>query len=445
MARLSRALLGRPFMPWQRVASQWLNEHDDNGTRVRGLSCVTIQRQAGKTSWLLAEAVDRCLFGAPRTRVWYTAQTASYAREKWAELVDELDRSPLRGRFRTRTANGSERLTFANGSTLRPFTPARDALHSMQSDLVIVDEAWKFPDQRGSELMQGIGPTQATRRGAQVVIVSTAGSAESSWLRGFVDRGRGGDPAVSYLEWSIPDDADPLDLDAIAKHHPAVGHTIDRAFLEREAAILAEQPGEFARAYGNRWTTVVEPVIPVGAWVSARRRDAVPADVPPVLGVDVAVDRSASSIVACWPAVDTGGLVVEVVEYRPGVQWVAKRVEELAGRHNARVVADSSGPVTTVVEELKRTRVKLTTTNTKEVSSASAAFLDRVLNGTVSHRGDVALDAAAAGAASRAVGDAWCWGRRTSGTDVSPLVAASLAVWGYTSRRPVSVPIVAYG
>jgi hypothetical protein len=39
-----------------------------------------------------------------------------------------------------------------------------------------------------------------------------------------------------------------------------------------------------------------------------------------------------------------------------------------------------------------------------------------------------AFDAARAGATERPLGDAWAWGRRKSSVDISPLVAATLAV-----------------
>jgi hypothetical protein len=33
------------------------------------------------------------------------------------------------------------------------------------------------------------------------------------------------------------------------------------------------------------------------------------------------------------------------------------------------------------------------------------------------------------GAAKRPLGDAWAWSRKSSGVDISPLVAITLAVW----------------
>src|SRR6478752_9550270 len=82
VARLSATLLGRPFMPWQHTAAALLNEHDGAGVRTNPFLVLTVQRQAGKTSWLLAEAVERCMVGLPDRRVWYTAQNGQYAREK---------------------------------------------------------------------------------------------------------------------------------------------------------------------------------------------------------------------------------------------------------------------------------------------------------------------------------------------------------------------------
>jgi hypothetical protein len=449
VARLSAAVLGRDLMPWQRSAADLLNEHDPAGVRLRPFTVVTIQRQAGKTTWLLAEALDRCLFGRPFTRVWYTAQTGQYAREKWGELAAELlgPGSALRGRVQAKYTNGTERLVFPNGSTFRPFPPTKDALHSMQSDLVIVDEAWTFDAARGAELMQAISPTQATRPGAQVVIVSTAGTAASSWLRSFVDRGRGRDPSVTYLEWAIADNVDPLDVDAVAAAHPAVGRTIDRQFLIDQAAILAATPGEYARAYGNRWTTTLEQVIPAGDWAAIRHRDGTPrAGVVPVLGVDVAVDRSAAAVVACWP--DAAGVpTLELVEYRDGTDWAADRVRALHAAHGSPVVLDGgTGPASTVLDQLDGGARPpwITALTPRQLTTACAQLLDAVTTRAVAHRGDTALDRAAAAAARRTTGDGWAWSRRSSSADVSPLLAASLALYGDSHRTPAPVRPVAY-
>lgn len=419
-------------MPWQRLASRLVNEHDGTGRRLRPFIIVTIQRQAGKTTWLLSEAVDRCMFGPPRQRVWYTAQTGQVARDKWDELVDELERSPLAGQVTTKRTNGSERITFPNGSTLRPFPPTREALHGQQSDLVIIDEAWAHSAERGAELMQAVGPTQATRPGAQVIVVSTAGSlADSTYLWPLVTRGRAGDSALSYLEWSIPDLIDPLDVAAVAAYHPAVGHTVDVSFLEREAGILSDFPGEFARAYGNRWTQTLERVIDPAAWARIRTEAPLPAGAPVFAG-DIAQDRSRGAIVAAVAG------TLEVVESRPGTEWIGGRLAELVERHTpAGVLVDRIGPSATLADDLDRAGVTILELNPRDISAACQRFLDDVVNGRIRVRPHPALDAAVDAAAQRPLGEGWAWARRRAAAPICELVAATLASWG-DQHRPAT-------
>jgi hypothetical protein len=234
-----------------------------------------------------------------------------------------------------------------------------------------------------------------------------------------------------------------MDLDAVSAAHPAIGRTINRAFLEDQAGILVATPGEFARAYGNRWTQTLEQVIPAVDWAAIRHRDAVPsASVPPVLAVDVAVDRSATAIVACWPDAE-GVPVLEVIRHAPGVAWAVQLLQRIRTEQRAPlIVADSSGPVLTVVDELVQLKVPVTQTNGREYTTACAGLLDKITDHTVAHRGEPALDAAVAGAGRRTMGDGWGWGRRTSTADVSPLIAASLALWGHQHRPSAARPAV---
>jgi hypothetical protein len=73
--------------------------------------------------------------------------------------------------------------------------------------------------------------------------------------------------------------------------------------------------------------------------------------------------------------------------------------------------------------------VKTDTVSGREYAAACGGFYDAVVQGTVVHLDQPVLNAAVAGARKRILGDAWAWGRK-GGTDVSPLVAATLARWG---------------
>jgi hypothetical protein len=54
------------------------------------------------------------------------------------------------------------------------------------------------------------------------------------------------------------------------------------------------------------------------------------------------------------------------------------------------------------------------------------------------------LSAALAGATKRSLGDAWAWSRRNSAVDISPLVAATLALWLAEATDGAGVPLVAF-
>ena len=55
-------------------------------------------------------------------------------------------------------------------------------------------------------------------------------------------------------------------------------------------------------------------------------------------------------------------------------------------------------------------------------------LVDLVAQGDLAHLGSDDLRDAIRGARSRPLGDAWAWSRKNSSVDISPLVAATLAL-----------------
>jgi hypothetical protein len=55
---------------------------------------------------------------------------------------------------------------------------------------------------------------------------------------------------------------------------------------------------------------------------------------------------------------------------------------------------------------------------------------DAVAQRTLRHLGQPELSDAIAGGVKRPLGDLWAWSRKSSAVDISPLVAATLALWG---------------
>lgn len=426
-------ILGKPPMPWQQWAADVIGEiNPATGLHRWPIVVVSVQRQSGKSELANAIMAHRAITKAG-ARVWHTAQTGQDARDMWTKLDDAISKSPLARIAVTKRTNGSERIIINGSATIRPHPPTREAMHGRQSDLSVIDEGWAFDEEQGAALMQAIQPTQATRPGAQIVIMSTRGSAASTWFHDLVDDARDSDH-MALLDWGIEDDIDPDDLDAIAAAHPAVGHTIDRGVIDSAAAILT--PAEFVRAYGNRATGALDRTIPTDDWQAIQDDAPIPDDAQVVVGVAVSVDRAESAIVVAGLDHDGETPVVEVVETRPGSAWVAERAAGIARRQHATVVVDPIGPASFVADQLVSDEaVEVETMTGRTITSACGDMLDRIAGPDkyrVRVRPSTPLDRAADVVTRKRVGDGWAWSRRGSVGSIATLEAATLAVHGLT-------------
>jgi hypothetical protein len=124
----------------------------------------------------------------------------------------------------------------------------------------------------------------------------------------------------------------------------------------------------------------------------------------------------------------TAAAHVEVVEHKRGTGWVAGALARAARAHDA---AASSAT--------RRARPRRCCPAARALGvevddgqrAGARAGVRRVLRrrrpGALRHLGTPELAAAVAGAATRPLGDAWAWSRKSSAVDISPLVACTLA------------------
>jgi hypothetical protein len=390
---------------------------------------LTIPRQNAKTSTLLAVEVDRSLFWGPGQHIVYTAQDRNYARAKWEEQCQFIERTPLARAVKVRRSNGSEQMTWtATGSTIGITAPTKTAGHSTTLDLGVIDEAWARPD---ADVEQGFRPAMSTRPAAQLWVVSTMGTDESVYLHDKVDDGRarveaGERSDVAYFEWSASDSDDPDDPETWWGCMPALGYTVTEKVIQVDHDAM--DPAEFARAYLNRRAGGGRPVFDVAGWQACRDPGSKLAGVP-CFALDITPDRA-------WAAIGVAGRRqdrrqhVEIVEHRPGTDWVVGRLRELYERWNPwPVVVDGLSPAYSLVDELERLSVKTAATTAREYAAAAGQFYDAVVGGAVAHLDQPVLNVAVGAARKRVLGDAWVWARR-AGADTSPLVAVTLARYG---------------
>ena len=436
------------LMPWQQLAANILGELDAaTGLPYYDLGVVTVPRQAGKSDLCVVCAAERCV-SRPGFRSWYTAQTGQDARDEFLKFYDDtLADTALRTLLGAglKRGKGDEVATWPNRSHHRPHPPTEQKLHGKQSDRNDVDEGWAFDEEDGKALLQAIAPTQLTRPGAQTIVWSAGGTPRSTWLAGLVARGRASVEALTiagaeaparmaYLELGVPDDLDIRDLAAVEAHHPAIGHTIPTL---RGLRNQLPDDDEFARAAGNRWTSVIGSAIDSRMWEGLRYGEPIPDGALLGWGAARAEDGS-HVVVACAADLGDGRVVVEVADvlptsYRAGefvAGWVARDATDL----------DPSGPTAALAEELAA-RPNVHALTAREASAACQDLLDGMRARRILFRQNThtpTLDASARVAQKRPVADGGVmWSRSTSAGSVAALEAATWAVRARKrARRP---------
>lgn len=425
-------LLGLPPMPWQTDLYAVTHEVDPAGHLWFRIVVVVVPRQQGKSSATNAVMVRRSVM-APNMTTVYTAQDRSIAAERLVEQLYErqLRPSPLGPAVEARRANGSERLTFRNGSRVILVAPHERSAHGMTLDLAMIDEAWA---QRDMSLPQAFSPAMVTRPDAQLWIVSTVGDGSDSLLAHYQAAGAASladpDSRLCYVEYSAAPTADPDDPATWLACMPAIGHTIDLDTIRAERAGLPSD--EFERAYLCRRPVAgpADRLISAAAWAAGLDPAAEPT-APLAMAVEVPFDRSSATIAVCG----SGGpdvRVVEVIDRRPDTGWVTARLVELWERHRpTAIVIDPGGPAAPWITDLEALRLPVKPLTARDLAAACGGFYDDVRRGAVRHRTDRDLDAAVAAVQRRPLSNAWAWDRRAGLTDVSPLVAVTLARWGH--------------
>lgn len=376
--------------------------------------------------------VHRALrWGGPQNIV-YTAQSGHHARKKFRnDQLPIVESSRIRSAVeRIYLASGMEALVFKNGSRVEPLPSTASAMHGKTIDLAILDEA-RFDKDNVREA--GALPAMATRKDAQLWIISAAGDVESTFLWDKVEKGRAAvaddrRDGIAYFEWSAPDDAD-IDDPKTWQHHPGLGHLITADTIAH-ARQTTKSVDEFSQEWLGIWSKAVETVIHPATWQKCVDKKAAP-DGPVVFAVDVALDRSRATIAVC----DRAGRI-EIVESRDGMGWVAERIRALSRRHKAPFVVDGYGPAGTLVEPLEALGIVITRYTTRDVVAACGLFFDAIQAHTIKVRPDENLEAAVAGVRKKSMGAGWLWARTDSGVDITPLYAATLAWHNATQKKP---------
>ena len=249
-----------------------------------------------------------------------------------------------------------------------------------------------------------------------------------------------GSDRVAYFEWSAPgDDPDRVtpeerhDMHLIAMANPGLGIRISEEWVAHERDVELGARGFAVERMGiGDWPDpddLNKRAIPIDAWNACFNLSAVMND-PVCFALDVTPDRSSGAIAAAGLSPD-GKIHIGVIEHKRGTEWILEKLEALM--HLGKpigLVIDAKSQGCSFIPDLIRSKIEPETTNSHEYAQACGIFYDSVVHKALSHHGTPELDEAVLNAMKRPLGDAWAWDKKTSATDISPLVACTLALWG---------------
>lgn len=452
-------MLGFQPHPWQTLLNDVSMQISPRDATYEGISSMKLHaqhvgclvgRQSGKTAWAAARVVGQALlpgrkdiaqrFGLLRIapqHIIYTAQRRQSAVERWREHIEFMLNSDVCTYIDdVQYGTGKESVRFVNGSTYRPITPNKNAARGSSLDLVIVDEALAHP----LWLMSTLRPTMSQRHsaagciGSQFVVISNAGNEDSELLNHLQELGhesiRLSNDSRVWMEWSMTPGSDPTSQNTWSATMPTLNQPngISLDYIKEECETM--KLDDFMREY----LCVRVPKSEVGLfdierWKELHRDDIyVIGDL--VIAIDVTPDRQRASIVA---ASRNGTYIpVEVIESREGVEWLVDRTVDIAERHRCPVIVDTGGPAAAMHMILEQRGIEVIPFAARDVAISAACFYDHVRDGTIAHMNDYRLNDAIRAVTKRPIGERWAFTRKGN-VDISPLVAASFAVWGIDS------------
>ena len=425
--------LGIVLDEWQEAVFEAAMGERADGRWAARLVGVSTPRQNGKSQIIVARALAGVLLFGEKTIICSAHQTDT-AREVFQRLLDVIDDNPaVSERVESvMKALNREYIRFKGGQTIRIKARSVSGSRGFSADCLLLDEAQIL----GRPAWSSILPTMSARENPQAWLLGTPptpqddGEVFAQLREQALDKsGR----RLAYLEWSAGPDADLDDEQSWRAANPAYGTRIHRDAIEAERSSMSDEQFQMERL--GMWAADSGArVIDEQSWAVV----ADPASMPIerlTLAVDVAPDRSVASVALAGRRAD-GTWHVELDEQRKGTDWIAGWVKQRAeaNRLHAVVVDEMSGLVETRNGRhyLIGTRVQVTlaAADGRDMAVASGQFFDAVMAGEVRHPDQPQVNVALSVARKRPLAGAWAWNRKDAASDITPIVAVTLALWG---------------
>lgn len=425
--------LGIVLDEWQEAVFEAAMGERGDGRWSSRLVGISTPRQNGKSQLIVARALAGILLFGEKTIICSAHQTDT-AREVFQRLLDVIEDNPAVSKRvdSVMKALNREYIRFKGGQTIRIKARSVSGSRGFSADCLLLDEAQIL----GRPAWSSILPTMSSRENPQAWLLGTPPTPQDdgevfSQLRSQALEKSG--RRIAYLEWSAAQDCNLDDEESWRAANPAYGTRIQREAIEAERSSMSDE--QFAMERLGMWSAdSVARVIDQESWAAVADEASMPIE-RLTLAVDVTPNRSMASIGFAGSRAD-GKWHVALVDTRKGVDWVVPVIQDLVSKNrlHAVVVDELSG----LVDE-RHGRFYLTGTNVmvtlaaaegRDMAIACAKFFDAVMDGSLRHADQPQVNVALSVARKRPLGGGWAWNRKDEESDITPIVAETLALWG---------------
>lgn len=370
-----------------------------------------------------------------------------------------------------RQANGEQQIELRDGRMLQYTTRSATAIRGFSAGKIVLDEAQELT----SDQMAAILPAVSAMPNWQVWFFGTPPNDPEAWAYGLRSDGEAGTPRLAHFDWGADlDPTKPADrekaknVDLWYACNPTLGtRRPDGSGIELETVEDECKPSglgdRFAIERLGAWLPHLEGggVLDPQAWAAMTDRESKRhGDV--ALMWDITPMRDHASVGLYGMRAD-GLEHLQLVDYRPGADWVIDRLVELKSALNPIcLVVDAKNGGAALLDDLKERgitepedpenphRGDVLVLDTQGMSDAVGQFIDGFRGVTEQpdidrkaepskfrHLGQEPLNTAVKNAKTRQIGDGGqiAWGRKASEVDIGPLVTVTGARYGLRQWR----------
>ncbi len=393
---------------------------------------VAVLPRGNKKTTLAAKVALHHLLTAPRADVIIGAASVAQARiayermRGFAEhpaLADELVIRHLE--LRHEDDDGTRRF-------LRVVPSDGPRAHGLSSSLYVLDELWAHRDEG---LYEACLTGLIKHPSAKLIAISTAAAQLDSPLGRLRARALAqpttkrtgplvestGD--VHWLEWSLPEDGDPDDMDAVKACNPAA--YITAKDLERQRRAVTDTA--FRQFHCNQWGIGEGSWLPAGAWQQCVGEPHFEPGEPIWIGVDLGDEWSASALVWVNQSLNVGCALYYGDQ---AVLDVAEHIRHLGATYTIREVAFDMWRAGQLAGELEREGVTVSAFPMTDVRTipASARLHSAIVEQRITLPDEPELAKHAADAIAKHSRRGWRIDKPTKRTHIDGLIALMMAV-----------------